>query len=254
MTMPVIQPRHGLSDICKEKPEVLRFLQYLLAALAAIFLTTGCVGFVPSHLSAKSVLPGTIAEITPVSTSPRVGQVVLLRGLGGVWSYGIEDLGSKLNAAGVHATVFQYTQWYTIAWHIARVWPSAQHPEPLIIIGHSWGADFGIRLARVLNGKKIPVDLIVTFEPVTPPPVPGNVRLMVDYYQTRGVTDVIPFGRGVPCKKEPGSKGVLRNINLANERPDLKMRYMNHLNIDENQKIQQEIINQILQICPPRAH
>ena len=49
-------------------------------------------------------------------------------------------------------------------------------------MGHSYGADTTISLARKLNDNKIPVALIVNFDPTSPDLVPPNVRRIINFY------------------------------------------------------------------------
>ena len=62
-----------------------------------------------------------------------------------------------------------------------------------MLIGHSYGADDVVRVARELDKSNVPVDLLVTLDPVTPPPVPKNVRHALNIYQSNGARDALPF-------------------------------------------------------------
>jgi Thioesterase domain len=249
---------------------------------AAVFLATGCAGFIPARSSEAWNVPGNLSEIHPVSNRPRIGQVILLRGILGVWSRGIDELAAEVNAAGIHATVFKHSQWESVAGKILESYKPGNHPEPLVLIGHSLGSDDALHIAEMLKNHGLQVDLLITFDPVNPPQVPGNVRTAVNYYQSRGLADAIPVFRGIYLEQqsnpadtrhgktthaingteylaavltpqESGSGNKLQNINLTTSRPDLYEPQDDHFNIDENRKIHREIIGRLLQICPPRA-
>lgn len=195
---------------------------------------------------------GSPSRIQPVSPSPRVGQVVILRGFIGIWSVGLDGLGHEINASGIQATVFQNDQWYFLAKAIIKNYRDAKNPEPLVIVGHSYGADDAVRMARVLNSGNVKVDLLVTFDPVTPPLVPPNVRVVLDYYASRGIADKLPWWRGIPLKAEPGFKGMLNNFDLATNRPDLQVKDYRHGQIEKDKKIHAEILQWLSRMCPPR--
>jgi pimeloyl-ACP methyl ester carboxylesterase len=193
-----------------------------------------------------------MANVQPVSSKPRVGNVYLLRGWIGIFSTGIDALTDKLNAAGVRASVYQDTQYGNLGDEIVKKYSAARFHEPLILIGHSYGADDVIRIAKKLDEHKIPVDLLVTLDAVTPPDVPGNVRVCYNLYQSNGIMDKFPFLRGIPLDKQEHSAVKLTNVNLRKDRPDLLDPGVDHFNIEKQPRIHEEIIRQVLAVCPPR--
>src|SRR5256885_10545115 len=132
----------------------------------AFIALTGC----------SAMTPGPMSAVAPVSSAPRAGNVYLLRGWIGIFSTGIDNLGIKVNQAGIHGQVFQEDQWRELAATIAKKYKGAKDPEPLILVGHSYGADDIVHIARELDKENVTVDLLVTIDPTTPPPVPPNVR------------------------------------------------------------------------------
>lgn len=200
----------------------------------------------------SSMTPGQMAWVQPTSNQPRAGNVYLLRGWIGIFSYGINDLGGKINKDGVRASVYQDDQWRELALAIKEHYKGARDPEPLILIGHSFGADDVLRVAGELNDAKIPVDLVVTLDPVTPPEVPGNVRRVVNLYQSNGAWDKVPAFRGVPLKLAEGSHAQLVNADVKKDRTDLLEPGTDHFNIEKKAKIHQEVLKYVLATCPPR--
>src|SRR3954465_11731501 len=59
----------------------------------------------------SSMTPGDVARVQPVSDQPYAGNVYLLRGFIGIWSFGINDITKKINGSGVRANVYQEDQW-----------------------------------------------------------------------------------------------------------------------------------------------
>lgn len=196
--------------------------------------------------------PGNLSAVQPDSTAPRAGNVYLVRGWLGVFSTGIDALGDKLKAAGLQNEVYQETQWRVLASAIIEKYKNKKYPEPLVLVGHSYGADDIIAISREIEKSNITVDLLVTIDATTPPKVPANVRQCYNLYQT-GVLDALPIMRGIPLHADPDFKGKLRNVNIRADRKDLVDDGLNHFNIEKKEKIHQEAIKQILAICPPRA-
>ncbi len=216
----------------------------LVLGMCVLMLCTGCTAW---------VMPGPVSKIQPASATKRAGKVVLLRGFVGIWSFGMDELCDKMKAEGIDADVYQHDQWPWIVRQITATYKGVAHPEPIVIVGHSYGVDHGIRIARELAKSNIKVDLLVFIDPVTPPRVPGNVVRTVNYYQSRGWTDNLPWWRGIPLEKEPGAAGSLQNVNIATDRRDLLEAHTNHSNIDENVKLHREIMQLVSKECPVRS-
>ena len=77
------------------------------------------------------------------------------------------------------------------------------------------------------------VDLIITLDPVVPPKVPSNVKLVYNIYQP-SLLDGLPFFRGVPLETSTRECTNLRNVNIRGERKDLLVEGTDHFNIEKN--------------------
>lgn len=186
------------------------------------------------------------------SDEPRIGNVYIVRGLIGIWSFGMDDLADKLQEQGVRAVVFQDAQSGSLARHIASTYSAAKNPEPLILVGHSLGADDVVTIARDLDEKKVRVDLLITLDPVSPSKVPTNVRRAVNYYKSNGVG--IPIFRGAPLVAENPSLTHLKNEDLRTTRKDLdKDGDISHFNIDDRAPVLDEVVKQILTVTTRRS-
>lgn len=217
-------------------------ITFIAVAAAVVMSSGGCA----------AMKPGNVQAVAPVSSAPRAGNAYLLRGFIGVFSTGIDNLGGEINQSGVRAVVFQDDQWSTLAGMIRKKYANAPQSEPLVLIGHSYGADDVVRIARELNRDKITVDLLVTLDPVTPPLIPSNVKRCINIYQSNGVWDNLPWLRGVPVQAPKSSPTVLANYNVRTDRPDLYDADVDHFNIEKKRKVHAEVLRQVLTICPPR--
>jgi len=201
---------------------------------------------------AKTTRRGPLERVQRVSDQPRAGNAYLLRGFIGIFSEGIDHLSGQINQAGVRAQVYQDDQWAALARTIARQYQGKRDAEPLILIGHSYGADDVVRIARELDAANVPVDLLVTLDPVTPPPVPKNVRHALNIYQSNGARDALPFLRGVPVKPVASFAGRLDNFDIKKDRRDLLEPGTDHFNIEKKGAVQEEVLGHVLMTCPPR--
>lgn len=206
-------------------------------------------------IGCTSVPNGSLSAVAPISDKPRVGNVYLVRGFIGVFSTGMDDLSKEISSHGIRSIVYQDAQTGELSKAIIAAYANKPDHEPLVLIGHSYGADDVVRISRDLNKHHIPVDLLVTFDPVVPGKVPDNVRLTLNYYKPQGALDVLPWLRGIPLEKTSSNNpGNLANINLATSRPDLLESGTNHFNIEKNHLIYSDLMNDLLEICPPRSN
>lgn len=194
---------------------------------------------------------GPVTAIQPVSDKPREGNVYILRGLIGCFSRGMDGLQEELDAAGVRSVVYQHTQIDDVARAIIQSYGRSSR-EPLVLVGHSLGADDTIAIAQQLKEAGLKVDLIIAVDPVTADRVPGNVARAVDFYRSVPVVGIVPALRGIPLKAEPGSNVQVANYDL-NDHPELRETLTNHFNIDADNKVRQAIMREVMQVCPVRA-
>ena len=157
-------------------------------------------------------------------------RVLLLRGWFGVFSTGMDSLASELKAKGIKAEVAGHVYWSTALKDIVKD-RAAGNTGPLVLVGHSQGANNVIDMARSLEARKIPVDLLVTLAPFMQDPLPSNVVRAVNYYQSPGW--------GAPLTTDRGFHGKLSNVNLIDDPTIL------HVSIDKSTRVQADILREI---------
>ena len=205
----------------------------LVCAIGA--MTCGCINL-------GSLAPGKMEWVRPETDGPRAGTVYLIRGWVGVFSQGMDQLGHKLQENHVTAGVYQHEQCEVLAKEMAIKYKAAKDPEPICLIGHSFGSDDALVISRELDKVGVPVDLVITLDCVNEKIVPKNVKLCYNYWQP-GMFGSTNFLRGIPLTQEPGGTGRLVNINLLVEGRDLREATTNHINIGEAPKLHQAIID-----------
>lgn len=218
-------------------PSLLRFAGIaLLASWVA-----GCAG------------AGSLIDITGLTSyadpsdrsAPRLpGRVYILRGIGHIWSGGMTELADELNRRGTTASAHRHGEWPELAEEAIKLYKSDPERWPIVLIGHSNGADMSINIAYRLKAHGIPVALIVGYDPTRfSRDVPSNVQRFINLYQA---TNVLGGGQIHPARD---FRGQLINVDLRNHFE------IGHMNIDKSRRLQQEVIAKVLQVVafPPPA-
>jgi pimeloyl-ACP methyl ester carboxylesterase len=123
------------------------------------------------------------------------GHIYLLRGLAGIFSTGLDVLDEKLLQRGYIVTIHPYDFYNSLAEEAARLQKSGK--GPIIIMGHSLGADAAIYMAEKMKKLGAPVALVVAFGPTTNLVAPSNVGSSITtratlWYQ-KGLGSKVPF-------------------------------------------------------------
>ena len=171
---------------------------------------------------------GLFAHDGALAAEPRV---ILLRGWFGVFSTGLDGIADQLKALGIKAEVAGHLNWSNEVSDILRD-RAAGHSGPLVLVGHSQGANNVIDMARSLQAYNVTIDLMVTLSPFMQNPVPANVAKAIDYYQGPGW--------GQPLEADRGFQGKIVNINLVDD-PTIS-----HIGMDKSTKVQAEIVQDII--------
>jgi hypothetical protein len=157
-------------------------------------------------------------------------KVFLLRGFLNVFSLGMDDIASKLQADGIRAMVTNHADEDLIARRIVADY-NAGDRAPIVLIGHSLGADAIVDVAGALSRYNVPVALLVLFDSTAPHEIPPNVVSAINY--TKHFT-IAPA---------PGARGVVSNVDLSAD-PGV-----DHLNIDVMPSLQAQTVHSVLQVA-----
>ena len=182
---------------------------------------------VPSRLQAPSGLVQVQARNLNTDA-----QIVLMRGLANVFSRGMDEMSERLTGMGFSPRLINHRGWQVAADTIVENY-RAGNRAPIIIIGHSLGANAGFRLAKRLQSQNIPVAYLAVFDPTQSLAVPDNVDTFVNFYINR---------TGRPARFSPTRNKSKVNLNLTTS-PGIT-----HNNIDQNRRLQDIVIGRIEQI------
>ncbi|MEX0697950.1 MAG: hypothetical protein WD099_10430 [Dongiaceae bacterium] len=188
------------------------------AALAAGFL-----GF-----STFSLQP-TAAFAAPGDGDSGKGIVYLIRGGLNIFSTGMEEIADELRERGIDARTLGQAAWRDAAKEAAERYEEA--PQPIVFVGHSFGANAAVLAADQLGWSEIPVALIILFDPTEVLKAPYNVERLLNY------VSVDSLGYNVDVWAAPGFAGKVENV----LHPDV-----NHIQIDDDEAIQDKAVAEIV--------
>ena len=164
----------------------------------------------------------------------RTGELYLIRGLFNVFSLGMDDLAQQARARGYNTRVFNHTGWKGIANDIIRRSKSRAVSHPIVISGHSLGANSATSMANYLTQKGVKVDLVVPFDPTSKRVVEGNIKMVVNYY--------IPNGAANTVVGASGFRGKIINVNVSD------MRGVGHMNVEKSRELHNEFFKRLKRI------
>lgn len=204
---------------------------FLTAIISAIFSLTGCIDLAVNDGKNKRSLH---------KVSSLKGNVYTMRGgLGGVFSKGMNHLEDTL--ANDHQIQSSSTVWYkanALSSIIIKQYKEKKIQGPIILVGHSLGANEQIKVAKNLGFAEIPVALLVTIDAVAPIHVPPNVKLAVNIYKP----SFVPMFSGLTLKAVDPKQTRIENINVNT----FKNAHVNHFTIDKDKYVQKIMIDDIL--------
>ena len=167
-------------------------------------------------------------------------QVYVMRGgLGGIFSTGMNRLQKNLERDYKIKT--ESTTWfkaYSLADYIVKHYGSKELPGPIVLVGHSLGANEQIKVARILARAHIPVALIITVDAVSPLEVSPNVKYVLNVYKP----SFVPMFSGLRVKAIDPTKTKIDNVDVDT----IKEIGVNHFTIDKHSLVQKMMIDKIL--------
>lgn len=171
------------------------------------------------------------AKIKP--TKP--GEVYLLRGLANIFSLGLDDDGKRFSKHGIENCVFNHRHWRALADDIVERGRNKEISFPIVIIGHSLGANVAPQMATLIGKHNIPVSYVVMLDPVEAETVGKNVLEIVNVY--------LPKRKDTLLRAAPGFTGELTNVDVS-----IYGKTFDHFNIDNNKALSKAIYERTLEL------
>jgi pimeloyl-ACP methyl ester carboxylesterase len=161
-------------------------------------------------LAALALMAGVVrAQAAPGTARRSAAHVYVLSGLMNM-SPGFDDLAQRIRQRGIAATVSNHNLWGSLAEQAIADYKRGQL-RAIAIVGHSMGGGAALDMAAELGRAGVPVELVVTIDPVGTTVVPSNVRRTVNLYVRGGI--------GAPIQRASKSRGAVQNVPEAN--PDI---------------------------------
>jgi hypothetical protein len=161
--------------------------------------------------------------------------VYLMRGLMNIFSLGMDELAAKIQRHGIAASVHNHMAADAVVGAITARYRAGDR-GPVILIGHSLGADAVMEMARALDRNGVPVALVVPFDGTASFRAPKNVASVLNLTQ-RDYAYVRP-GKDF--------HGVLKNLDVSGD-PDI-----GHITIDKSPRMQQIALAHVLRVAGAR--
>lgn len=201
-----------------------------IVLITAVMWGGGCVSSSPSGLP-----------------SGAAAQVYILRGLWDVFSIGLNSLETELLERGIAAEALSGPQWESIAEAIEKQHVDSARRSPLVFVGHSYGSDDAIHLARALQAKGITVDLLLLLDSTDPPPIPANVVRCVHYYIPNALGDLAPDQfSGNPVFAAAGNdRTEIVNRIVSEEEFGPGVRGVDHFNLESSGVLHAAIVEEV---------
>ncbi len=194
----------------------------LFAVTACTTISSGATG--AQHYAAANPA----AEESP--------QIYMFRGgFNGVFSTGINDMATELRNRGVPAQSLSWARENAVVYDIKRAYAKG-NAGPIILAGHSLGAEAVVKMARKLTDSGIPVDLVIVFDALGSSGVPKGVKRFVNYRASGWKNFPGDF------KPDPGFDGQLVNVDIRTL-PNLDR--ASHWNIVNQEELQRLAVEEI---------
>ena len=221
-------------------------LSRFLFVLVPIFVLTSCV-----DITGRSAAQ--LAPLQKKSRFVREGHVYCILGWLGIWSRGMDVIAQRVDAdVGVEATSLANQEWERLASFIRTEHEAGRWSGPLILVGHSIGADDQVRVAKRLNQGNVPVDLLILIDPTVPPVIPPNVNHCVNIFKSHPGLDTVPAFRGIKVSAADPTRTLVENINLRTTKVGFDTRVINHFNIAKIEGVQDMVLAEIAKTCPQK--
>lgn len=156
------------------------------------------------------------------------GIVYLVRGGFDIFSTGMDKIAGDLADRGIDAHTLGQAGWREAAAEAAERYRVRK--QPIVLIGHSFGANAAILMAGALGRERIPVALVVLFDPTEALKAPANTARVINFLSA----DVV--GNAMDVTPGAGFKGTIENVN----NPDVI-----HIQIDDKVELQERTVAEV---------
>ena len=222
----------------------------ILAGLTVVPWVAGCGNGGALDDTFNALCDGPAANNTPGGSRPATPPYVtvhMLRGLGDIYSQGLNVLADEMKALGIDATAHSDPGWQLLGLKLASDYKDSGNPKGLVLLGHSYGADDAIKMCEYFQEQNIPVRLLILLDATNPPGIPSNVDRCVHFYIPWPAGDAAPgVLPGHPVAPAEGNTHTkITNDSLGLEGSNPADWCISHLGIDASQRIHTKILDEV---------
>ena len=229
-----VGPNHKKTGASGPMRGIVRSWLLLPAVIVAVALATPALAQSAPN-SAEIQAAAAKSRGAPTRSPQAGGHVYLLRGLLNIFSLGMDDLAAKIQAKGISASVHNHSEWQSIADAIAVRYKARQH-GPVVLVGHSLGADAVMFMAEYLGKKGVPVALVVPFDGTGSFAASANVSQVYNLTQREYAY----------MRKGAGFRGTLNNVDVSGQG-------YGHIDIDKSARLHAQVIGRIQTVIRTRG-
>ena len=166
-------------------------------------------------------------------------RVYTMRGFMDVFSTGMNDLTKKINLQlGIKSTALSYLEEKKLSNYLIHEYQAGRKRGPIVLIGHSFGADEQITVANRLNKAHVPVALLITLDNTKTQIIPPNVHTFYNINSGRSMLSmIVPWGTPLVAADKHTN---MITVNLSKHRA---FSMVNHFNIDKLPAVQNYLID-----------
>jgi hypothetical protein len=152
-----------------------------LSLLVIMFLTLNLSGCLVMFSKGQAPLPTSENNTEKRSSSKyadiRRPHVYAMRGWLGIFSKGMDELAQKVEKQlGFSSESMSYHEKNRLIKHLVYEYKMGRLRGGIVLVGHSFGADAQVDVAKALSRYNIPVRLLIAVEPTRKEIIPPNVK------------------------------------------------------------------------------
>jgi pimeloyl-ACP methyl ester carboxylesterase len=202
-----------------------------------ILTATMCAALL-AGASPAVALPPTPAPSPVVAVANKVtGPLIyIMRGGADIFSTGMNVLADELTDAGIPSESLNFSHWRELVDKVRENYQTGK--VPIIVIGHSWGANSALLMAQKLRETSTPVALLVLYDATADLVIPPNVNWVLNFRSQAAI------GLDVQVTGGYGFHGKIETIDARN---------LDHIQVDKDEHLHQRTIDAIQKVMGPGA-
>lgn len=181
----------------------------------------------PSRIMKKSLLD--LALFLAFAAGPAAAEeIYFFRGGFDIFSTGMNRMASELREQGLRASSHGFMAWQGIAKDIVQRSKEKKVSYPVVVLGHSFGADAVTEFANYLGRNGVRTELVIGFDATGTRTLTAGAKRVVNYRSSR---------KG-PFVKGPGFRGSITQV-------DVSRFGANHFTIEQIREVQELAMKEV---------